>query len=58
MEMEERQKSMQGGDMGGRDRGGMKGGMRGGGKRGGGNRPQMPDMDGEEYWITIQLAVK
>lgn len=57
-EMEERQKSMQGGDMGGRSRGGMKGGMRGGGKRGGGNRPQMPDMDGEEYWITVQLAVK
>ncbi|MEE9117208.1 MAG: hypothetical protein V3U02_01260, partial [Calditrichia bacterium] len=57
-EMEERQKSMQGGDMGGHGRGGMKGGMRGGGKRGGGNRPQMPDMDGEEYWITVQLAVK
>ncbi len=54
MEMEERQKSMQGGEMVGRGRGGM----RGGGKRGGGNRPQMPDMDGEEYWITVQLAVK
>ena len=57
-EMEERQKSMQGGDMGWHGRGGTKGGMRGGGKRGGGNRPQMPDMDGEEYWITVQLAVK
>lgn len=38
--------------------GGMKGGggkgMRGNGMRGGG--PQMPDMDGEEYWITVNLA--
>ncbi|MCK4558761.1 MAG: hypothetical protein KAV45_03185 [Calditrichia bacterium] len=57
-EMEEQRKSMQEGDMGGRGRGGMRGGMRGGGIRGGGNRPQMPDMDGEEYWITVQLAVK
>ncbi len=52
-EMDERRKSMQGGKVSGRGRGGMKGGM-----RGGGNRPQMPDMDGEEYWITVQLAVK
>jgi hypothetical protein len=35
------------------------GGMRGGSKRGGGMRggePQMPDMDGEQYWVTVKLA--
>jgi len=57
-EMEERQNSMKGGNMGGRSGGGMRGGMRGGGKHGGGSRPQMPDMDGEEYWISVQLAKK
>ena len=57
-EMEEQRKSRQGSDMGGRGRGGMKGGMRGSGMRGGGNRPQMPDLDGEEYWISVQLAKK
>jgi hypothetical protein len=57
-EMEERRGSMQGGNMGGRSGGGRKGGMRDGGKRGGGSRPQMPEMDGEEYWISIHLANK
>ena len=57
-EMEERQGSTQDGNMGSRSGGGKRGGMRGGGKRGGGNRPQMPDMDGEEYWITVQIAKK
>jgi hypothetical protein len=54
-EMEERRSSMPDGNMGDRS-GGMRGGTRGGGKRGGGNRPQMPDMDGEEYWISVQIA--
>ena len=57
-EMEERRGSMQGGNMEGRSGGGKRGGMRGGGKRGGGNQPQMPDMDGEEYWISVQMAKK
>jgi len=56
-DMEERQGSMQDGKMGGRSGGGKRGGMRGG-KRGGANRPQMPDMDGEEYWITVQIALR
>jgi hypothetical protein len=52
---------------GGRSGGGMAGGMRGGmgvgGKNGGGRRsggqlPQLPDIDGEEYWVTVQLAAK
>ena len=51
--MEERQGSMQGG---GRDMGGMSGGGR---RRGaGGKRPQMPDMDGEDYWISVKLATQ
>jgi hypothetical protein len=57
-EMEERRNLMQSGDMGGRSGGGKRGGMRGGGKRGGGNQSQMPDMDGEEYWISVLLAKK
>ena len=57
-EMEERQGSMQDGNKGGRSGRGKGGGTRGGGKRGGANRPQMPDMDGEEYWISVQLAKK
>ncbi len=55
-EMEEQRSAMQGRSRGGPGMGGMKGGRRGGGMRGGGNRPQMPDMDGEEYWISVQLA--
>ena len=57
-EMEERRSAMQVGNSGARGMGGKRGGMRGGGRSGGGNRPQMPDMDGEEYWISIQLAAK
>jgi uncharacterized membrane protein YgcG len=58
-QMEERRSVMQGGSRGGgRSGGGMKGGRRGGGKRGGGNRPQMPDMDGEDYWISVKLATQ
>lgn len=56
-QMEERRNAMQGGGRGGgRSGGGLKGGMRGGGRPGGGERPQMPDMDGEEYWISVNLA--
>ena len=51
-QMAERKGSgMRGGGMGGGQRGG---GMPGGGMRGG-NR-SMPDMDGEEYWISVTLA--
>ena len=52
--MEEQCKSMQGGRSGGDGMPG--GGMQGGGMRGGGNRPQMPGVDGEEYWVSVQLA--
>jgi uncharacterized membrane protein YgcG len=55
-EMEDRRGSMQGSGKGGRGMGGMRGGGRRGG--GGGNRPQMPDMDGEEYWISVKLATQ
>jgi hypothetical protein len=59
-DMEERRSAMQGGSRGnpgmGGMQGGMRGGRRGGGMRGGGSRPQMPDLDGEEYWISFVLA--
>ena len=55
-DMEERRSAMQGGGRGGPGTGGMRGGRRGGGMRDGGSRPQMPDMDGEEYWISVNLA--
>lgn len=56
-QMEERRSEMQGGSRGGgRSGGGMRGGMRGGGRPGGDGRPQMPDMDGEEYWTSVKLA--
>jgi hypothetical protein len=59
-EMEERRSAMQGGNTGARGMGGkqsgMRGGRRGGGRSGGGDRPQMPDMDGEAYWISVKLA--
>jgi hypothetical protein len=57
-EMEEQRNSMKGENVGGRRGGSMRGGIEGGGRRGGGKRPQMPDMDGEEYWISVQLAKK
>ena len=54
--MEERRSAMQGGNA--RSMGGMRGGRRGAGRPGGGDRPQMPDLDGEEYWISVQIAKK
>jgi uncharacterized membrane protein YgcG len=44
---------------GGMRGGGMKGGggRRGGGMRGGGGMQAMPDMDGEEFWMTVHLAI-
>ncbi len=41
---------------GGRSGGGMGGGRGGGGMRG--SSRQMPDMDGEEMWVTVKLARK
>jgi hypothetical protein len=59
-EMEERRSAMEGGSRGGPGRSGMqggaRGGRRGGGMRGGDSRPHMPDMDGEEHWISVKLA--
>ena len=63
-EMEGRRESMgngRGGGRpgGGRPSGGTGGGMMGGGRSGGGmrgDRPQMPDMDGDIFWMTVQLA--
>ncbi len=58
-EMEKNRESMgsgRGGGRGGgmRSGGGKAGGRGGGGMRGGGQ--QMPDMDGEEMWVTVKLA--
>jgi hypothetical protein len=57
-EREDRRPSMRGRSGSGPGMDGMRGGMQSDGRYGRGNRPQMPDMDGEEYWISVQLAKK
>jgi len=56
-EMEKNRESMGSGRGGGRGGGSGRAGGRGsGGMRGGGQ--QMPDMDGEEMWVTVKMAQK